>query len=101
MALLHNPKLLAFSYEVRAREARMLQAGLYPNTGFTTEIENFVGSGDYSGFDAAEIFMLLRNSLGIVLQIPYFIDQFGSINMGYLINRIFRTIILSKGLNQP
>ena len=31
LALLHNPELAAFAWEIRAREARMLQAGQPPN----------------------------------------------------------------------
>src|SRR5262245_55870264 len=44
-ALLHNPELAAFSSEVRAREARALQAGLLPNPELDTEFEDFAGSG--------------------------------------------------------
>jgi cobalt-zinc-cadmium efflux system outer membrane protein len=53
-ALTHNPDLKAFSFEVRAAEARALQAGLRPNPEITVEIEEFGGAGARSGFDSAE-----------------------------------------------
>lgn len=54
LALVNNPQLAAFSWEVRAREANVLQAGLFPNPEISVELENFGGSGDASGFDASE-----------------------------------------------
>jgi len=47
-ALLHNPDLAAWAYEVRAEEARALQEGLAPNPSLATEVENvgrFGGGG--------------------------------------------------------
>jgi cobalt-zinc-cadmium efflux system outer membrane protein len=46
--------LATFAWEVRAREAAVLQAGLLPNPELTIESENFGGSGDTSGFDGSE-----------------------------------------------
>lgn len=54
MALIKNPELAAFSWEMRAGEARTLQAGLLPNPEVEIEVENVGGSDDRSGFDAAE-----------------------------------------------
>lgn len=54
LALMNSPRLAAFSWEVRAREAEVLQAGLLPNPEIKVELENFAGTGDTSGFDAAE-----------------------------------------------
>lgn len=54
LVLLKNPELLSFSWEVRAQEARMLQAGLPPNPAIDIEVENFGGSGDFRDLDAAE-----------------------------------------------
>ncbi len=54
LALIHNPDLKAFSWAVRAGEAKTLQAGLRPNPELETEIEEFGGSGDLSGFSAIE-----------------------------------------------
>ena len=53
-ALLGNPDLAAFSWEVRAREARTLQAGRFPNPELATEFEDFGGSGDRSGWQSAQ-----------------------------------------------
>lgn len=54
-ALLLNPELRAFAWEVRAREARTLQAGLPPNPEIGAEMENFAGTGSLGGTDAAEV----------------------------------------------
>lgn len=53
-ALLRNPKLAAYSYEIRAREARALQVSLLPNPEIAVELENFAGNNDLSGFSGTE-----------------------------------------------
>ncbi|HUT28167.1 MAG TPA: TolC family protein [Sedimentisphaerales bacterium] len=58
-ALIHNPQLKAFSWQVRAAEARQLQASLMPNPEFEVEVEEVAGSGARSGFDAAETTIFL------------------------------------------
>lgn len=54
LALMHNPGLAAFSWEVRASEARTLQASLLPNPELEVEMEEVGGTGERSGFDSAE-----------------------------------------------
>jgi cobalt-zinc-cadmium efflux system outer membrane protein len=54
LALLHNPELAAFSWEVRVKEAEALQAGLLPNPEMGIEMENLAGSGEFSGTESAE-----------------------------------------------
>ena len=54
LALLHNPELVAFSWEVRARAAEKLQAGLWPNPAFSASLENVAGSGSFQGMDQAQ-----------------------------------------------
>jgi len=54
LALMRNPELAAFSWEVRIAEAKRLQAGLIPNPEFETVIENFGGSSDQRSFNASE-----------------------------------------------
>lgn len=54
LTLLHNPELRAYSYEIRAAEARHLQAGLRKNPVLDIEVENFGGSGEFREFDSAE-----------------------------------------------
>lgn len=52
--LLNHPKLAGYGWEVRAREAQALQANLLPNPEIEFEVEEFGGTGSYSGFDSAE-----------------------------------------------
>lgn len=52
--LMHNPELASFAWEVRAAEARELQAGLLPNPELSTEVENFGGNNEMNGFKSAE-----------------------------------------------
>ncbi len=53
-ALINNPKLKAFSLDIRIAEARKLQAGLLPNPQIGVEVEEFGGTGDRAGFDSSE-----------------------------------------------
>ena len=55
LALLQHPRLAAFGWEVRAGEARTLQASLPPNPEVEIEVENFAGSGELRGFRSTEI----------------------------------------------
>ncbi|TFG48157.1 MAG: TolC family protein [Candidatus Brocadiia bacterium] len=54
LTLMNNPELKVFSLEIRAADARALQAGLRPNPELQIEVEDVGGSGARSGFDAAE-----------------------------------------------
>ncbi len=54
LALMHNPELKAFSWDIRVSEARQLQASLWPNPELEVEVEEVGGPGARSGFDAAE-----------------------------------------------
>jgi len=56
-ALLRNPTLDAFSYGVRAAEARVLQAGLLPNPELELSLEEVDRDG--AGFDSAETAIVL------------------------------------------
>lgn len=59
LTLMHNPELSAYSLEIRAAEARRLQAGLWANPELEIEIEEVGGTGERTGFDAAETTILL------------------------------------------
>ena len=48
-ALLHNPSLVAFSYDVRAAEARALQAGVLRNPKLEIEVEEYDRGGEEFG----------------------------------------------------
>ena len=49
----------SFSWEVRAREAQTLQAGLPPNPEISFELEDFGGTGSVEGFEGTETTILL------------------------------------------
>ena len=53
-SLINNPKLKAFSLDIRIAEARRLQAGLLPNPQIGMEVEEFGGTGDRAGFESSE-----------------------------------------------
>ena len=59
LALLRNAELAADSYELRAREAALLQARALPNPTVSLEVEDVAGSGDFSGVDQAQTTLLL------------------------------------------
>ena len=58
-ALLGNPELTAFGYEVRAAEAQALQARRWPNPELEVEVDNFAGSGERAGFGSSEFTLSL------------------------------------------
>ena len=58
-ALLRNPELAADGYEVRAREAALVQAGAFPNPTVSLELEDFAGSGEFHGVESAQTTLLL------------------------------------------
>lgn len=62
-ALRNNPDLESVSAEIKAQEARVVQAGLLRNPEIQIEAENFGGSGDVSGFDATETTVQLSQFL--------------------------------------
>lgn len=53
-AIAADPRLPAGDLDVEAAYGAIVQAGRHPNPTIAAEIENFAGSGDYSGFDTAE-----------------------------------------------
>lgn len=61
LALMKNPELAAYSWDVRAAEARALQASLLPNPEIEVEVEEFDagGDGNAGGFDTAETTIVL------------------------------------------
>lgn len=63
LALLGNPSLAAASWDIRAAEARTLQAGLRPNPELEAEVEEVAGEGARSGVDAAEAGLVLSQAI--------------------------------------
>lgn len=53
-ALAGNPALAGFAFALKAQDARIGQAAQRPATEASFELENVLGSGDFSGLDAAE-----------------------------------------------
>jgi len=62
-ALMHNPGLAAFSWELRAAEARLLQESLLPNPEIEWETEGVGGQGEYRGTRAAESTLAVSQAL--------------------------------------
>jgi cobalt-zinc-cadmium efflux system outer membrane protein len=58
-ALASSPALAGFAYALRAEDARIEQAAQAPAPEAALEVENVLGSGAYSGADAAEITLAL------------------------------------------
>lgn len=63
LSLQHNPALAGFAWEIRAREAQMIQASLWPNPEAEVEIEDFGGTGPASGFDGSETTLAIGQTL--------------------------------------
>ena len=61
-ALRGNPELARFGYEVRAAEARVVQAGLWQNPELGFELENLAGSDELDGVDGAEATLSLSQT---------------------------------------
>jgi len=54
LALQRNPQLRSFAWDIRAKEALALQAGLLPNPEISVGVENFEGTGRLHGFGGVE-----------------------------------------------
>ncbi len=63
LALLRSPQLATYSWETRAAEARVLQAGLLPNPELEAEVGEFGGRDGRKGFDGAETSIRLSQLL--------------------------------------
>ncbi len=61
-ALMGNPELAGYSYDVRAAEARLVRAGKWSNPQAGFEAENFAGTGGFDGTDAAEYTLSLSQT---------------------------------------
>ncbi len=65
LATSRSPELAAFSYDQRAADARLLQAGLRPNPVASLEGEDFFGGGEYNGLQQSQTTL----SLGQLLEL--------------------------------
>lgn len=59
LALTENPELAPFAWQARANEARILQAGLRLNPELGLQVEDVLGTGDFSGGKEAQITLQL------------------------------------------
>lgn len=59
LALTENPELAPFAWQARVNEARILQAGLRPNPELGLQLEDVLGTGDFSGGQEAQITLQL------------------------------------------
>jgi len=58
-----NPGLIALGHELEAQQGRIQQAGLAPNPEFELEIENALGTGDFSGLGSTQTTLSLAFAL--------------------------------------
>lgn len=65
LATSQSPELAVFSYDQRVADARLLQAGLRPNPVASVETEDFLGGGDFNGFEQSQTTL----SLGQLLEL--------------------------------
>ncbi|NQU15649.1 MAG: TolC family protein [Desulfobacteraceae bacterium] len=63
LSLMKNPELSAYSWEVRAAEARVIQAGLLPNPEFEFEAEELGWSDERNGVGSAVMYFTLSQLL--------------------------------------
>ncbi|SMO50687.1 TolC family protein [Fodinibius sediminis] len=62
-ALLENPRLQSYGWQVRVKEAERIQASLLPNPTLNSEMENFGGTGPFEGYDAREVTVKLGQKI--------------------------------------
>lgn len=62
-ALLENPRLQSYGWQVRIKEAERIQASLLPNPQLNGEMENFGGTDRFEGFNNREITIRLGQKI--------------------------------------
>ncbi|SHF05409.1 outer membrane protein, cobalt-zinc-cadmium efflux system [Fodinibius roseus] len=62
-ALLENPRLQSYGWQVRVKEAERIQASLLPNPRLNAEMENFGGTGPFEGYDGREVTVKLGQKI--------------------------------------
>ena len=63
LALLRNPELAEYSWQVRANEARVMQAALRPNPDASLYVEDVLGTGRFRGGREAQITLQLGQAI--------------------------------------
>ena len=64
-AAARSPTVLAAEAEVRAAEARALQAGYHSNPELSLEVENFAGTGEFAGIKSLETTLAVNQRLDL------------------------------------
>lgn len=59
LALINNPDLKIFQFEILTLEKEKIQAGLIPNPELSFDAENILGSKDFKGFGGSELTLSL------------------------------------------
>lgn len=62
-ALQSHPRLAVFSEEIQVRQQELRQAGLWANPELAIEMEDFAGSGEFSGTQRAETTLMLSQQV--------------------------------------
>ena len=62
-ALESHPRLAVFSEEIQVRQQELRQAGLWANPELAIEMEDFAGSGEFSGTQRAETTLMLSQQV--------------------------------------
>ncbi|SHG48310.1 outer membrane protein, cobalt-zinc-cadmium efflux system [Fodinibius roseus] len=62
-ALLENPRLQSYGWQVRVKEAERIQASLLPNPQLNAEMENFGGTGPFEGYEGREVTVKLGQKI--------------------------------------
>ena len=62
-ALESHPRLAVFSEEIQIRQQELRQAGLWANPELAIEMEDFAGSGEFSGTQRAETTLMLSQQV--------------------------------------
>ena len=60
-----SPAVIAAEANVAASRARLIQAGFRPNPELSVEVENFLGTGDVSGFRGTEVTVAVNQRLDL------------------------------------
>ncbi len=63
LALARSSELKSYSWDIRAADARQVQAGLRPNPELGVSLEEFGGKGDRDGFDGVETTVAITQPL--------------------------------------
>jgi outer membrane protein TolC len=95
LALLHNPTLQDYGWEIRISDVKTLRAGLLPNPELGFEAENFLGSGQQRDFDqtgtTVSISQLFELGGKRAKRVAYRLGEIGSLDLLDAQRTLFRS----------